>query len=199
MSESTVSKLAGVTPFPPDFATRYRAAGYWKDRPQGAFYDEVFASHGERTAMVSGRDSISYAQLRERANRLARHLLALGVRPLDRFVVQLPNVPEFVYLYFALQRLGAIPIMALAPHRWTEISAFVEHAGARGYIAPGGQDEFADMGARLLRAFPALDLVLSVDGAMLGASAVAELLVAEPSVPASALDALRVDPAEPCV
>src|SRR5438309_1337077 len=97
LPETRVSGLPGVTPFPPDFAARYRAAGYWEDRPLGAFYDEVFASHGERPAIISGDQTVSYSELRARVERLALHLLELGVRPLDRFVIQLPNLPEFVY------------------------------------------------------------------------------------------------------
>jgi len=40
----------------------------------------------------------------------------VGIRALDRVVLQLPNVPELIVAYFALQRLGAIPIMALPAH-----------------------------------------------------------------------------------
>jgi 2,3-dihydroxybenzoate-AMP ligase len=196
-----VSRLAGVTPFPLDFAERYRAAGYWEDQTQGNFYDEVFARHRDRTAIVYGDRAVSYAELRERVDRLARHLLQLGVRPLDRFVVQLPNVPEFVYLYFALQRVGAIPIMALAPHRWTEISAFVELTKARGYIAPDRLDgfEFAELATRLRAAYGHLDLVLSVGEPFPGGVSVTDLLMHDSVVLASAIDDLAVDPDEPCV
>jgi len=196
-----VSKLPGVTPFPAGFAARCRAAGYWEDRPLGAFYDEVFASHGARTALVHGDETVSYAQLKVRVDRLARHLLRMGVRPLDRFVMQLPNVPEFVYLYFALERLGAIPIMALASHRWTEVSAFIELAGARGYILPArlGDFDFAELAGRLTDRYPGLDLLLTVGGVFPGAVSVTDLLTHEASVPASALDEVAVDPDEPCV
>jgi 2,3-dihydroxybenzoate-AMP ligase len=196
-----VSRLPGVTPFPTDLAARYRAAGYWEDRPLGAFYDEVFARHGDRTAMVYGDRAVSYSELRARVGRLARHLLQLGVRPLDRFVVQLPNVPEFVYLYFALQRVGAIPIMALASHRWTEVDAFVELAAARGYVVPDRLDgfDFGELAGRLRARHPGLDLVLSVGGSFPGATAVSDLLDRDPAVPASALDEVVVDPDEPCV
>ena len=196
-----MSSLAGVTPFPPDFAARYRAAGYWEDQPQGDFYDQVFARHAGRTAILNGDQTVSYAELQERVDRLARHLLQLGVRPLDRFVVQLPNVPEFVYVYFALQRVGAIPIMALAPHRWTEISAFVELTEARGYIAPDRLDgfEFAELAGRLRATYTHLELVLSIGEAFPGSVSVTDLLTHEPVVPASALDDVAVNPDEPCV
>ena len=192
-------RLPGFVPFPSDFASRYRAAGYWEDRPQGVFYGELFATHSGRTAIVSGEESITYAQLSARVDRLARHLLAMGVRPLDRVVLQLPNVPAFAYVYFALQRLGAIPILALPPHRWTEISAFVDLAGARGYVAPGGQPELAEIATQLPERYSRLDLLFSAGGPLPGAVAVEDLLNREPEVPASALEAIEVDPDLPCV
>ncbi len=46
-------------------------------------------------------------QLDFRATNLALNLLDLGIRPLDRLVVQLPNRVQFAYLYLALQKIGA--------------------------------------------------------------------------------------------
>ncbi len=41
--------------------SRSRAAGYWEDRPLGTLYDEVFASHCERTAIAHGEQTVSYS------------------------------------------------------------------------------------------------------------------------------------------
>src|SRR5439155_3953717 len=128
--------LDGFVPFPREFATRYRQKDYWKDRSMGQVFMECFARYADRIAVVAGEERISYQVLAERVDRLALHLLGAGIRALDRFVVQLPNVPEFVYLYFALQRVGAIPIMALSPHRFQEISQFVKVSEAVGYAFP---------------------------------------------------------------
>jgi len=188
-----LSKLAGVTPFPPEFAARYRACAYWEDVPLGRFYDGVFASHGHRVALISGEARVTYSQLKERVERLALHLLRLGVKPLDRWVVQLPNIPEFVYLYFALERVGAIPIMALAGHRWNEINAFFELSEATGYAV---SEQFGD--------FETAPLVESIRDAhprvhtVLGVKKIRELLGLNPGVEPAALDAVDVDPDEPC-
>jgi non-ribosomal peptide synthetase component E (peptide arylation enzyme) len=56
---------------------------------------------------------VTYAELSQRSERLARVLLDLGFKPLDRIIVQLPNTAVFAYLYFALQRIGAAPVLAL--------------------------------------------------------------------------------------
>src|SRR5947209_6995559 len=123
--------LDGVTPYPPECATRYRALGFWEDRSLAQFFDEICERYAENVALcerheehesfAARREPITYRQLAMRVERLALHLLDLGVRPLDRFVMQLPNTAEFVYLYFALQKVGAIPVMALAAQRYHEI------------------------------------------------------------------------------
>jgi len=189
-----MSRLAGVTPFPPEFAARYRERGYWEDVPLGRFYAGVFASHGDRVAMVSGEERVTYSELNERVDHLARHLLEMGVVPLDRWVVQLPNIPEFVYLYFALERLGAIPIMALPGHRWNEINAFFELSGATGYAV----DE-------MLGDFDSLPLIAQVRDAhpgvhtVLGAKTIRELLRSKPALDSRLVDTVEVDPDEPCI
>src|SRR5262249_40485749 len=59
-----------------------------------------------------------------------------------RVVPQLPNVVEFAYLYFALQKIGAIPIAALVTHRYHEISQFVELSGAVASVVPTRLSDF---------------------------------------------------------
>lgn len=123
--------LDGYVGFPPDFAARYREKGYWLDRSlRDQFAENVFAPYADRVAISDGDVSVTYGELDATAETLALNLWDLGLRPLDRVVVLLPNVIEFVYLYFALQKLGAIPICALATHRYHELSQFTEIAGA---------------------------------------------------------------------
>ena len=72
------------------------------------------------------------------------------MKPLDRVVPQLPNVAEFVLLYFALQKIGGIPIAALATHRYSEISQFVQIAQAAACVYPERQSDF-DFGPMVKR------------------------------------------------
>ena len=189
-----MSRLPGVTPFPPEFAARYRSLGYWEDVPLGRFYAGVFAAHGDRVALVSGDERVTYAELGQRVDRLALHLLSVGVAPVDRWVVQMPNVPEFVYLYFALQRLGAIPIMALAGHRWNEINAFFELSGASGYAVSESLGDFDSrpLVASIRDAHPEVRTVL-------GAETIRDLVQRDSRLDAGMLDAIEIDPDEPCI
>ena len=134
--------LEGVIRFPPEFAARYRAKGYWEDRSLREVFDQACERYGDRVALVDGRRSITYSQLEQNATRLALNLLDHGLEPLDRVVVQLPNTVEFVYLYFALQKLGCIPIMALPTHRFREMSQFAELSGAIACVTPDRSKDF---------------------------------------------------------
>src|ERR1700694_313045 len=127
--------LEGVVAYPPEFVERYRAAGLWLGRSLWELFSDCFERYAERTALVHAGGRLSYGQVRAGADRLADGLAGRGIRRLDRVVVQLPNLTEFVLLHFALQRLGAIPIMALPAHREREIGHLIELAGARCYVA----------------------------------------------------------------
>jgi 2,3-dihydroxybenzoate---[aryl-carrier protein] ligase len=134
--------LDGVVQFPREFAALYRAKGYWQDRSIAAVFGEVFGRFGDRVAVIDGEKVVTYSQLHDRAIRLALNLLDEGLKPLDRVVVQLPNVVEFAYLYFALQKIGCIPIMALPTHRFREISQFIELSGAVACATPDKTKDF---------------------------------------------------------
>jgi 2,3-dihydroxybenzoate-AMP ligase len=194
--------LDGFVPFPRELATRYRQKDYWEDRSMGQVFMECFAGYADRIAVVAGEERISYHLLAERVDRLALHLLRAGIRALDRFVVQLPNVPEFVYLYFALQRVGAIPIMALPPHRYQEISQFVKVSEAVGYAFPDGQGDFdfLELAERVRREAPSLrHFVAAGDHVPSGCLSIRELVATESGVSRDALDRITIDPTLPAV
>ena len=109
--------LDGFVPFPPEFVARYRARGYWQDQSLAQEFAAMFERHAARTLLVDGDHSFTYAEVDRLSDNLALNLLDLGLQPLDRVVPTLPNVHEFVLLYFALQKIGCIPIAALVTHR----------------------------------------------------------------------------------
>jgi 2,3-dihydroxybenzoate-AMP ligase len=90
--------LEGVVKFPPEFAQRYRERGYWTEKSLAEEFRVVFDRYADRVALIDGERSITYAELDRLSSNLALNLLDLGLKPLDRIVVQLPNVAEFVIL-----------------------------------------------------------------------------------------------------
>src|SRR5258708_26253358 len=134
--------LRGVVPSPPQFAARYRAKGYWQDTTLAAEFSVVFEKYKNRTALIDSERSYTYAEVDELTDNLALNLLELGLKPLARVVPTLPNIAEFVLLYFALQKIGAIPIAALVTHRYAATSQFVHLSGATTCVYPERQGDF---------------------------------------------------------
>ncbi|WP_437693472.1 (2,3-dihydroxybenzoyl)adenylate synthase [Sorangium sp. So ce176] len=142
-AEERRPSLDGFTPWPPEMASLYRRAGYWRGETLGELLRERAARHPDRIALVGDGRRLSYGELDRRADRLAAGLFRLGIQPGDRVVVQLPNIAEFFEVCFALFRLGALPVLALPAHRRSEIGYFCEHTGAVAYVIPdrdGGFD-----------------------------------------------------------
>lgn len=193
--------LDGVVAFPPEFQARYRAKGYWRDQPLCDEFDDIFDRYADRVAVISGDERITYRQVKERSERLALNLLDLGLKPLDRVVVTLPNIPEFVYLYFALQKVGAIPICALPSHRYHEIRQFVTISDAVACVVPDrlGDFDFPGLISRIQVEAPSLRWCLVSGSAPAGSVSLDELLQATPGRPPDDLQQIRIDPTDPAV
>ncbi|MFB9241923.1 (2,3-dihydroxybenzoyl)adenylate synthase [Massilia antarctica] len=130
----TSDYLPGFTPWPDDFAARYREAGYWTGETFGSLLRDRATQHPDSIALVCGARRWSYAELDLRADRFAAGLIRLGIVPRDRVVVQLPNVAEFFVACFALFRIGALPVFALPAHRRHEIGHLCAFTEAAAYI-----------------------------------------------------------------
>ncbi|WP_119155361.1 (2,3-dihydroxybenzoyl)adenylate synthase [Caldimonas tepidiphila] len=193
--------LEGFVPFPPEFAQRYRERGYWQDRSLAQEFSVVFERFAERVALVDGERSYTYAEVDRLSDNLALNLLDLGLRPLDRVVPTLPNVAEFVLLYFALQKIGCIPIAALVTHRYQEIRQFVALSQARAcvYPAKSGDFRFAPVIERIQAEQPSLTLRLVLGEAGPGEHSLQALIERPARQSRAALDAIRIEPTDPCI
>ncbi len=193
--------LEGFVPFPPEFAKRYRERGYWRDRSLADEFADVFARYATRTAVIAGDRRYSYAEIDALSDNLALNLLALGLKPLDRVIPTLPNVAEFVILYFALQKLGCIPIAALVSHRFAEINQFARLSQARACVYPEtiGDVRFAPIIERVRHENPCVELCIVLGNAGPGEHSLNELIERPATLPKSALDAIRIEPTDPCI
>jgi 2,3-dihydroxybenzoate-AMP ligase len=193
--------LDGVVRFPPEFAARYRAKGYWEDRSLRDTFDEAFKRYAGRVAIIDGEGSATYAEVDERATRLALNLLDEGLKPRDRVVVQLPNVVEFAYLYFALQKIGCIPIMALPTHRYREMSQFAELSGAVACVTLDRAKDFdyRDLVRRIRQATPTLRLGIILGDAPPGFLSLKEMVERPSRSTLDDLKSISIDPEDPAV
>jgi len=187
-------------PWPQHLARTYREKGYWEDITLGEMLDRRIAETPDAEALIRGDERLTYAELGRRVDRLAFRLAESGLKPLDRVVLQLPNGVDFVLAFFALARIGVIPVMALPPHRRTEIRHFVARSGAVGYVVPDRVRDFdyRGMAEEVRREFTHLSHVFVSGEAGPGQNSLAEMLAApaDEETVRTALARLQPDPAE---
>ncbi|MEU4026333.1 AMP-binding protein [Streptomyces anulatus] len=138
---------ADVVGWPATDAEKYRNAGYWRGESFAQFLSTRTRAYGDRTAVVDDRTRLSYAELDEQSDRVARGLVDLGIAAGDRVLVQLPNRVEFLLLWFALMKTGAVPVHTQPGHRSSEITHLARLSEAVAYVIP---DKHADFDHRLL-------------------------------------------------
>jgi 2,3-dihydroxybenzoate-AMP ligase len=150
--------------WPPALVARYRAAGYWRGETFPGFLRERAAQYADDIAVVGGAVRLSYAQLWAEAGRIGAGLLAQGLAPGDRVVVQLGNTVDFVSVVCGLFRAGLVPVYALPAHRYTEVAHVLLTAEASAYIASDAYEgfDYRTLARQLQADSPALRHVLVV-------------------------------------
>ncbi|HEY6233702.1 MAG TPA: AMP-binding protein, partial [Candidatus Elarobacter sp.] len=128
---------------------------------------ELFEEHAvlapESDALEFGGERLSYGELNARANRLARHLQALGVQPETRVGVLMERSLEFAVGVLAVLKAGGVYV-PLDPAYPSERLAFMLADAAPPVVLT--HERVADDRAELLRQSPVrvVDVVADADG-----------------------------------
>ena len=72
--------------------------------------EEAVKKFADRPVLISDGQRVNYDQLNRRVNSIAHLLRQDGIGKGDKVALMLPNIPEFVYCYFAAIKLGAVAV-----------------------------------------------------------------------------------------
>ncbi|HEU4354032.1 MAG TPA: AMP-binding protein, partial [Actinomycetota bacterium] len=100
-------------------------------RTIGGELDHALRLHGDREALVSRQQGLryTYAELHERAERVARALMALGVHAGDRVGIWSPNRAEWVITQYGAAKAGAILVNVNPAYKTQELGFILDRAG----------------------------------------------------------------------
>jgi benzoate-CoA ligase family protein len=136
-------------------AQLFNASEYLLDR-------RVAAGDGDRVALTGPAGELSYATLWDRVRRTAAGLRAVGVQPEQRILMVMADSPDFVVLYLAAMRTGAVPVPVSTMLRADGIAELLRDSRAR-YLAVSA--EFAATAESAAAAAPELAGLLVSSGA----------------------------------
>ncbi len=121
---------------------REKARGVWPGRVATDYLDRWAAQKPGASALVAWRldeereERLNWGELASRVARFARALERAGVGAGDVVSFQLPSWWEFVALYLATVRLGAVANPLMPIFRQRELSFMLRQAEARVFVAP---------------------------------------------------------------
>lgn len=96
----------------------FRKIEYTANDTMANLLDEVCQQFAEYDALVFDNDVYKFKEFHAVVLNLAKNLRRLGISKNKRVAVVLPNCKEFIFLYFALMKIGAW--VAPLSTRWEE-------------------------------------------------------------------------------
>ena len=123
----------------------------------GHALEAVVAANRKGDAIRMEGRTWTYQELDEHASRVAGGLASLGIGRGDRVAMMLPNIPEFVFTFFGIQKLGAVAVPFNTTYKGREISHILQDSGARAIVC---LTSFANLINELQPDCPALEHVV---------------------------------------
>ncbi len=151
-------------PLPAARMQSFTDAGYWDATTLADELDRAASATPTRIALVDGRERIDYATYRQRARRLAAHLVQLGLTADDVVAIQLPNWNEFP-VAIAASVIAGVPFCQFhSDFRVRELEFMLRFIGASTLIVPARfrNFDYLEMVEGLRPRLPALKHVLVV-------------------------------------
>jgi len=119
--------------------------------------EQVAKRHPDAPALYFEGKTISYHQVEIMANRVANGLKSLGIGKGDKVAIMLPNIPEFIYSFFGIQRIAAVAVPFNTMYKGGEVIHILKDSGAKAIIA---LSNFAPLINELLPELPNLKHII---------------------------------------
>ena len=130
--------------------------------------------------MAGSGEVVTYRELDERSNRLARLLWAQGLRPGDHIAIFADNHPRFFEVFWAAARSGLYFTTVNRYLQADEAAYIVNDCGATAFVASHAK---ADVAAEIVDLIPDCPLRLMWDGTVAGYEPYEERLAEHPPAP----------------
>ncbi len=149
-----------------------KAQGLWRDETINLYFRRALEQCPDKPAIVSYRADreapirLSYRELGERVERIARGLIALGVGRGDVVTWQLPNCWEFIALALACARIGAAANPVMPIFRQHELNFMLNFGESKVFIVPKvfRNHDYEEMARGMLAGLPHLRQLVVIDG-----------------------------------
>ncbi|HEX2967004.1 MAG TPA: AMP-binding protein [Syntrophorhabdaceae bacterium] len=120
----------------PEQTEFYSKKRWWLGLTLGDTLDRIADVFPNKEALVDDKTRFTWSEVREKAESLAAGLLRIGIKKGDCVVLQLPNWAEYMFCYFAMQKIGAVPVILISGYKQLEVGHLCKLTEATAWIVP---------------------------------------------------------------
>jgi crotonobetaine/carnitine-CoA ligase len=96
----------------------------------GKIFEDKAKMNAGKVALLTEHEQITYEQLDDRVNRVGNALDSLGIRKGDKVCVMLPNIPEFLYVWWGNAKLGGVTVPLNTALKGEGLAYIINHSDA---------------------------------------------------------------------
>ena len=100
----------------------------------GDLINQAAARHGPREALMHQGRRWTFAEFRAETDRVARALIGLGIGPGDKVSVWMPNRAEWLFLFGAIAKIGAVIVPVNTRFRTGDMEYLVNHSDSAALV-----------------------------------------------------------------
>ncbi|UCH06156.1 MAG: AMP-binding protein [Deltaproteobacteria bacterium] len=128
--------IEGFTPYAKEQEQLYNKYRWWLGLTWGDVLDRASDLYPGKVGLVDDSCRLTYGELRDKVDRLAKGLVELGIQKHDFVLIQIPNWHEYVIAFFAAQKIGAVAVLLLPRHTELEINHLSTLTKPKAWILP---------------------------------------------------------------
>lgn len=128
--------IEGFTEYAKEDREKYNRLRWWLGMTWGDMFDKTTDLYPGKIGLVDDAGRLTYAELREKVDRLAVAFIEMGIKPRDWVLLQFPNWHEYVLTFFAMQKIGALTLLLIPRHNQSEINHLAHLTKPVAWIVP---------------------------------------------------------------
>ena len=99
------------------------------------FWETKVERNPDKVFLYYGDEEFTYSEVDAKVNQVANDFVGIGVEKGDKISLMLRNVPEFLYSWFGLAKIGGVMVPVNTAFKANEARYVVNHSEASGLIA----------------------------------------------------------------
>ena len=110
-------------------------ADWYPKKTLGSLPDSIAQKFGPREALVFEGERYTFDELAEKIDQTAKGFIALGIEPGDHVAIWLMNRSEWVFILFALAKIGAVQVPVNTRFRTNDLAYLLKQSDSKYLIA----------------------------------------------------------------